>query len=243
MILDIDVGNSYVKWVIHDGDIRKSAKRGRVAANDVAGWLGAFRRPGVERVRMGAVQGATAAMIERWAAELGLPLRQASVVDGTGGVYCGYREHARLGIDRWLAMLAARSDLTGRSMVVDAGTALTVDLLDGDGVHAGGYIAPGLTLMMGSLGRETWGVRVTEALEAGLAPGCDTNEAVSHGCLAAVVGMVAGIAGGWSPDTIVVTGGDGPAMARHLAGWLKNNDTRIRIDDDLVLAGLAIALP
>ena len=72
------------------------------------------------------------------------------------GVTCGYEDPSRLGVDRWLAMLAARQ-LSNRPFIVfGLGTAGTADFVDGDGVHKGGFIVPGLRLM-------------TEALFAGTA--------------------------------------------------------------------------
>lgn len=59
------------------------------------------------------------------------------------GVVNGYRQPQQLGVDRWLALLAAAELVDGDCMIIDAGSAITVDLLRGDGRHLGGAILPG----------------------------------------------------------------------------------------------------
>ena len=61
-----------------------------------------------------------------------------------GGVINGYEEPGRLGVDRWLALLGAASLVDGDCLIIDAGSAITVDLLRADGRHLGGAILPGI---------------------------------------------------------------------------------------------------
>ncbi len=68
-----------------------------------------------------------------------------SVAQG-GGVTNGYATPSDLGADRWAAMLGAFNDCRCACCVIDCGTAVTVDYVDDDGVHIGGYIAPGLSV-------------------------------------------------------------------------------------------------
>ncbi|MCU7843808.1 MAG: type III pantothenate kinase [Candidatus Thiodiazotropha sp. (ex Monitilora ramsayi)] len=63
------------------------------------------------------------------------------------GVTNGYREPSQLGVDRWLAMLAARAISKAALVVVDCGSATTLDGVDADGKHLGGVILPGLHLI------------------------------------------------------------------------------------------------
>ena len=67
----------------------------------------------------------------------------------------GYRDPERLGVDRWLALIAARERSKQPTVIVDAGSACTIDLLDSEGRHLGGYILPGLTAMGEALVRGT----------------------------------------------------------------------------------------
>ncbi len=67
------------------------------------------------------------------------------------GVVNGYAEPNKLGVDRWLAMIAAHQQYTGMLCVIDSGTALTMDFLMPNGEHLGGLIVPGAALMKASL--------------------------------------------------------------------------------------------
>ncbi len=62
-----------------------------------------------------------------------------------------YDDITTLGVDRWLAMLGARSLYPGAVCVADCGTALTLDSVDASGVHSGGMIVPGFALMQNAL--------------------------------------------------------------------------------------------
>ena len=67
-------------------------------------------------------------------------------VQRCGVTHC-YSIHSRLGIDRWLGLVAAHHCIKGPAMVVDAGTAVTLDCIAEDGTHQGGMIVPGLSMM------------------------------------------------------------------------------------------------
>ena len=56
-----------------------------------------------------------------------------------------------MGVDRWVAMIGARSEFRGGLCIVDAGTAVTIDAIDKNGNHLGGQIIPGLALMSNAL--------------------------------------------------------------------------------------------
>jgi len=241
MILDIDAGNTRLKWALHDGSIDTPVDAGWVANAELAAWLGGCEWQGLQEVRLASVAGATTDLLCRWAKSHALKLQVATVVDGTAGVRCAYRDPARLGVDRWLALLAARQLCSELCLVIDAGTALTIDLLGRDGVHEGGYIAPGLALMAKALGSNTSGVHVESPLQDDLSPGVNTAQAVGHGCLAAAVGMVAGVARSREVKKLLVTGGDAYLLAEHLQYWC--DGASVCIVENLVLKGLGIALP
>lgn len=104
-----------------------------------------------------------------------------------GGLQIAYAEPARLGVDRFLSLLAARS--AGDAVLVcGIGTALTLDLLDADGLHRGGRIAPSPTLM-----RESLHARARQLPVAG---GCyvqfadDTLNALASGCEGAALALI-----------------------------------------------------
>jgi len=71
------------------------------------------------------------------------------------GLKNGYQEPSTFGVDRWAAMIGARSEYSGALCVIDSGTATTVDVIDASGQHLGGAILPGIYTMRRSLGKYT----------------------------------------------------------------------------------------
>jgi type III pantothenate kinase len=118
---------------------------------------------------------------------------------------------------------------------VDAGSALTIDVVDAEGRHEGGYIIPGPALMERALLLDTDRVRFDEPAEYALEPGRSTAEAVRHGIALAQVGAVASalerVAG---PDaTAVFAGGASETLLALL-------DRPGHHHPDLVFEGLAV---
>ena len=147
-----------------------------------------------------------------------------------------------MGVDRWLAMIAAYNHYPGCAIIVDAGTAVTVDYVDSQGQHLGGYILPGPNMMTQALGRNTARVHGAEGDFGPPVPGCATAECVNHG-----------IAWIWSSaaerlrheqqkyglNTIVVTGGDAEFMADLFGGVAVIEPDLVFMGMDLVFADTA----
>lgn len=113
----------------------------------------------------------------------------------------GYREPIQLGVDRWLGAIGARHAIPdGNLLIVTAGTATTIDVVtapaDGDPAgksrFEGGLILPGLSLMMGSLARNTAQLPALDLTDAAGAPpwADNTRDAIAAGCLAAQTGAI-----------------------------------------------------
>jgi type III pantothenate kinase len=104
-----------------------------------------------------------------------------------------YQEPSKLGADRWAALIGARALSSTNTLVINAGTATTIDLLGGNGVHYGGWILPGLSLMQESLQQNTAQlplvVRANKP-EAQASFGSTTDEAITGGCDAAQMGAI-----------------------------------------------------
>ena len=150
-----------------------------------------------------------------------------------GGMRIAYAEPARLGVDRFLALLGAHAR-GGPALVVAIGTALTIDLLDVDGRHRGGRIAPSPTLM-----REALYGRASQLPPAGgeyREFADDTLDALASGCQGAALGLIerslqqAGRELGQAP-ALVLHGGGAAALVTHLP--------HARLAPALVLEGLA----
>ena len=163
------------------------------------------------------VAGFNEACLIKW----GVQPRYAVALREQCGITNAYEEgYGRLGIDRWLAILGC--DLNGLASddvacIVDCGTAITIDLLRGDGRHEGGYIVPGLGMMQQSLQLHTARVRHNPLIGAGLSPGKSTAEAVMHGVMLAVTGLIEKVARDQSCKKIVMTGGDAAKTGQLLA--------------------------
>ena len=96
----------------------------------------------------------------------------------------------QLGVDRWLAALAGFERAQGACVVVDAGTATTIDRIDSDGTHQGGYILPGEALTLRSLTQGT-AIDLGEAdARCGSRLPRDTAQAIRCGCLAAQAALI-----------------------------------------------------
>ena len=162
-VLLVDIGNSRIKWArLADGRI--GAQRG--APHD--GWRArhferaVFRRTrNFDRVLVASVAGARvdrafAQAVRRATGRM--PMFVAST-RRAGGVTTRYIEPWRLGVDRFVAVIGAFAMSRGKAAcVIDVGTAMTIDLVDGQGVHRGGAVVPGPDLMVASLLRDTSGI-------------------------------------------------------------------------------------
>jgi type III pantothenate kinase len=150
-------------------------------------------------------------------------------------VRCAYREPGRLGVDRWLGVLAV-ADSGEDCCVVDCGTALTIDAISHDRVHLGGYILPGLEMLADTLVGNTRQVRVDEVVPDSLGWGRSTSEAVRNGALLAAASVVEAALGllreqsGREPQ-LVITGGDGARLSPFLR-------VKHRCEPELLLKGL-----
>jgi type III pantothenate kinase len=113
----------------------------------------------------------------------------ARTLPACAGVRIAYAQPWRLGVDRFLAMLAAHADAQDACLVVGVGTALTIDLLDATGRHQGGRIAPSPTLMREALHARApqlpaGGGQYTEFAD-------DTAAALASGCEGAALALIA----------------------------------------------------
>lgn len=241
MILELDLGNSRGKWRIVAGGTIVARGAEAVSSWQAGDWPSVWRN--VSRVRVASVlDSRVEAELASALTVLGVPIDFARATAGCAGVGNAYAEPHKLGVDRWLAMLAAFHEFQCAVLVIDAGSALTLDLVDAVGQHRGGYIIPGARLMAEALLRSTDRVRFESG--AGLqatVPGVDTGACVQNGIALALVGAVR-LAVEQAQEAVgvvrpVLAGGD----AESLFSWFGAMDAVLR--PDLVLDGLRLALP
>ncbi len=146
-----------------------------------------------------------------------------------------------LGADRWLGLLAGRKLCPDKAfMVVDAGTALTLDLCDTKGAYLGGYIVPGSHVHFSGLaeGAQRLGKHCPKRLADGeRCPSKSAKGALENGFVTMAASLIEAEYERLKHDVqVILSGGDGAFLAHHL----KIPST---YKPDLVLEGLGMALP
>lgn len=218
MILEIDAGNTFIKWRIL-GASDQIVDRGQLLTSELvdkcpAGWTQKF-----SSVRIASVAG------EQINSLLTTHLRSvdsiafAKTQPCSSGVTNSYIDPSRMGVDRWLVMVAAYHDAKGACCVVDCGSAITVDYVAADGRHEGGYIIPGLHLMQRGLLSNTAEIIVDRSVERfETDPGKHTSAAVVHGINYMFEALVEKIARELRDEglgrALYITGGDGELFSR-----------------------------
>jgi type III pantothenate kinase len=245
MIAVIDIGNTRMKWAVARAtELAHSGTAVHVTGIETAVDALVDALPTTVRTALAANvagPGVAAAVTVALRERRSLPVEFVAPAAEAHGLRLAYADPSRLGVDRWLAMLAARAATRGPVCVLQAGTAVTFDAVDAAGRHLGGLIIPGQRLMAEALERNTGRIGptasdVAHARGLGLL-GVSTDEAVAKGAMVAtaaaldrVIAAVEAELG--TPPTVLLTGGD----AERLAAWL---ETPTRFSADLVLAGLA----
>lgn len=245
MILEIDVGNSRLKWrAIGDSGVSSS---GSFSHDEfyTEGLDALGKMTGCGRLRVASVADSLKSAIDSLADRLSLRAEYAETVGQCAGVTNSYANPGAMGIDRWLAMLAAfgvhrETSESGRVCVIDCGTSLTIDYLAADGQHEGGLILPGRGLLLDSLQRKTEKVLFDPESDGGrLELGQSTEDAVLNGALHMMTGAIHESFGVDEQDSdcqFFLCGGD----AQWLLPALRVKATLV---PDLVLDGLALSLP
>lgn len=198
----IDIGNTRIKCAVVSGDIDEPAvevvARGLVAAEPIAALqrVTGLWPSQVDAVAIACVAGSNTRQLIEDALQ---PLREGGAhvhwlrsQAEQAGVRNGYREPERLGVDRWLAMLAARARRPDQPLlVVCSGTCTTIDSVTADGQFIGGVILPGVDMMRRSLALQAAQLPITRVDQvAGIAFPDNTVDAIGAGVLRAQVGAV-----------------------------------------------------
>ena len=242
----VDIGNTRIKWAeVEDGRLANVGNAVHRDSRERA--LASFAAALSKRVTRAIVANVAGDAIGRDLSELmhihsRITPEFVAVRAEQFGVRCAYDDPSRLGVDRWIAVLAAHHLAPGAACVIDAGTAVTFDAVDARGQHLGGLILPGPRLLASALDRNTNAIGVTQA--PGARPsgldllGKSTNAAVGNGAMLALTGAleraIAAVQGSLEErPKVYLTGGDADA----LHGWLESD---VDLRRDLVLEGLAL---
>ncbi|MBO6574023.1 MAG: type III pantothenate kinase [Rhodothermales bacterium] len=231
MTLTVDIGNSWCK--IGRQDAHGSWMVDRVATTDVAASLAArdFDRVAFASVVPDAAKAVRVALEGRGVFEVSWQVKLPFAM--------GYETPQTLGNDRIAAAAGALLEYgrEGRAVIaVDAGTAVTYEVVDAERTYRGGAIAPGPGLMASALNLGTAQLPEVDAPLEGTAIGVSTREALRSGVywgfVDAVGGMLDRLRDEVGDATVVLTGGWAGFLAGHLAGVHV-------LDPHLVLRGIA----
>ncbi len=230
MILCLDCGNTRLKWGLNEqGHWREQGALPLAEIGRLRQVLAALPRP---RQAI-ACNVAGSAMGEAITAALSVPLLWATSLAEQCGVKNGYQDPAQLGADRWAGLIGAHRLHEGACLVVNAGTATTIDVLDAGGVFQGGVILPGVYLMRRALAGNTAQLLLTAGEYKALPR--NTADAIASGCLlasaAAIERMFVRVSG-QSGAVCLLSGGAADSLSPLL-------DIPLLRIDNLVLEGLA----
>ncbi|TVQ85949.1 MAG: type III pantothenate kinase [Chromatiaceae bacterium] len=247
MNLLLDIGNTGIKWATWDGvrlGTMGSARHfGGLPIDLLANWeqlpppcavlLAGVGPPAV-------VTSATRACESLWQCQP----RVIATSAASQGVRIAYADPARLGVDRFLALIGAHHLTDGPKLIIDAGTAVTYDLLLTDGTHLGGAILPGIGLMRESLLTRTH-IPHDEPVASDRAWAADTAGAIAAASIQAPAALAERLhqrlaeRGGSAdqPVMVLLTGGDAERLLPAIA-------LPVIHQPDLVLQGLSrFAMP
>ncbi len=253
MILELDAGNTRIKWrlrekqeasstwaTVADGSVYALERTPSVFI-ELGKQLEKLPMKNISRTLVSSVRAEgfkiafSSMMTEKW------HLQPEFAVSGKQccGVVNAYSEPSKLGVDRWLAMLAAYHQENAACYVIDCGTTITVDIIAENGQHQGGYIVPGLQLLRDALAARSKALATEKADWSSSEPGASTTSAVHNGILRSVLGFIRDIKqesdrseGGrhW-----YFAGGDAAVLLPHLSWGIKHQP-------DLVLDGLELVM-
>lgn len=234
----VDVGNTRIKWCVENDEVLEQVE---AIVHKPADFIVKLRQSWLkldkpQKVAIACVsKNAIADQIIELASDLwpGVGVLVAKSSAQGFSVVNAYQQPEKLGVDRWLGLIALRHYYPGDSCVVDCGTAITIDVLNQEGLHLGGLITPGLQLMKRALFQGTADLSCVEQVyQTGLSD--FTESAIYTGTLFAAAGLIEKTINDLIRcQTLVLTGGDALLIAQVL-------NVNSIVDLDLILKGLAL---
>ena len=207
LYLIFDVGNTRLKWAAVESTQKPSDRQkklwaysGSVSSKslgssehraELADYI-SKTLPKPDAIGFTCVAGQSAienlrSLFPQWSDVSWMQLKGDSQFDGLRTLY---QDPSQLGSDRWAAVIGARALSNANSLIINAGTATTIDLLGANGVHYGGWILPGLDLMQKSLEVNTAQLPLAVRDHSIKGFGLSTNDAIVTGCDAAQIGAI-----------------------------------------------------
>ena len=234
-MLLLDAGNTLIKWALSRDGVW--VQQGVVPVADQSALQQAFATlPPPHRILVSNVAGESVAQfIQDACSAWRCNVEFISALAEQGNVRNTYAQPAQLGSDRWAALIAAWSHVHGACLVVNCGTATTIDALSAQGEFLGGLILPGVSLMQHSLATNTAQLIAEQGALQDFPR--NTADAIHSGMLRATLGAIRHQFGllqaRGGPVRCLLGGGAADVVKPHL-------DLPLERMDNLVLQGLQI---
>ncbi len=242
MKLLLDIGNSSVKWALQEQEEFTSTgafsyKKNNFEQDIQENLLFSEKLSGVLVSNVGGNEifnTLNARVKKQWQQECWQPSVSASFKE----LKNSYSDTQQMGLDRWLAMIASWEKYQSALCLVGCGTALTIDLINHEGQHLGGYIVPGIELMQTALVNNTEQINAVVKNQASLDYAKDTQSAINNGAFLAAVSMIEHVINKFSNESnckpkCIISGG----MAETIKPLLTHS---FQHEPNLVLVGLSI---
>ncbi len=214
-ILYIDIGNTSIKAAYKEGVQWKYPDAGRTAtANDLVKWANSHQKKFDLTVVCSVVRETTEALKEG----LDSQLLRVFTADDIPEELLNYQTPETLGIDRFFACYGALSHTPGAVVVIDAGTACTVDYMSADAVFMGGVIMPGIGMMEDALRTKTPKLPVVDRSLPETWPGRSSRSSLQWGVTGTFKNSIETFLGRYEEEfgdfTLHITGGDADWLSR-----------------------------
>ena len=245
MNLLIDTGNTCLKYAFYQNELLSKVERLQHIDVD-KNYFERYWQHANNIVIASVADKKISNFIAKQAKQLNISVTEVITPKQQFGITVGYQNNEQLGVDRWLAILGTQQMYPhANCLIIDLGTATTVDVIDAKGKHHGGWILPGLQTMQQSLFDKTANVKVDKAYKATIGFADNTSDNVVNGCLAALVGMVKvaieqSLLTYSKLDQIILTGGDAMTIEPYVKTIAQQHNINSIIESELVFKGLQV---
>jgi type III pantothenate kinase len=232
----VDIGNSRTKYQLAE----HKGSSDRITVNNTTideQWLD-LHWSNAESITIASVKGGELSKrIKQWAVKKQIPIQFIATEKERFGITNCYHIPERLGVDRWLSLIGGSFVYPNKGLViVDAGTATTLDVLDKDGNHQGGWILSGIDIMLDQIGKNTSKVKYSINDEPSTLFGQSTSDCVNNAAWAATVGMInLGISKAsneYSIDCCILLGGNAQKLSSLITF------PNVIVNEELIFEGL-----
>lgn len=236
MIVLVDIGNTRTKYCIVDKGLRSPQQA--VLNDRISNAFLSEKFNDANKFIVASVSHEQLTnKISDWCETLNIDYQRVVSDVKKNSVVSGYKIASQLGVDRWLALVAAGALYPKKNvLIVDAGTATTIDFLTSSAQHQGGWILAGIDTLVTSVLADTVQVKAKKVEKESLAFGKTTSENVSNAAWVATVGAINLAISqvkeqGFILHKLIITGGN----ANLLAPLITHENT---VDEELVFSGL-----